>query len=160
MDKWHNYFSVTAGASATLTGLIFVGVSINLSKILLYRQLPRRALGTLVLLTNILLVSSLCIIPDQSIFALGVKISTLILIVWGFNTRIDILNLCEKDRTYLFENIQNLVFNQMAISPFIVASVYLLNSNSAGISWLVPGIVMSFIKAVVDAWVLLIEIKR
>ncbi len=160
MDKWHSYFSVTAGASATLTGLIFVGVSINLTKILQFRQLPGRALGTLVLLTNNLLVSSFCLIPDQSLFSLGIKISYLTLSVWVFNTRLDILSLKEKDKTFRPQNVQNMLFNQLAIAPFIISSICLLSSNPSGISWLVPGIAMSFLKAIVDAWVLVIEIQR
>jgi hypothetical protein len=105
MDKWLSYFSVTAGASAALTGLIFVGVSINLKKILQFRQLPGRALGTLVLLTNNLLVSSFCLIPDQTLFGLGMKLSVVTLTVFVFNTRLDILSIKEKDKTYRPQNI-------------------------------------------------------
>jgi modulator of FtsH protease len=32
MSGWDNFFLAEAGASAALTGLIFVGVSINLTK--------------------------------------------------------------------------------------------------------------------------------
>jgi len=160
MDKWHSYFSVTASASATLTGLIFVGVSINLKKILQFRQLPGRALGTLVILTNNLLVSSFCLIPDQTLFSLGIKISFLTLIIWMFNTRLDILSIKEKDQTFRAQNIQNMVFNQLTIAPFIIAGIFLLQSNAKGIDWLIPGIALSFVKAIVDAWVLVIEIQR
>jgi hypothetical protein len=160
MDQWHSYFSVTASASATLTGLIFVGISINLQKILQFRQLPSRALGTLVLLTNNLLVSSFCLIPDQSILSLGIKLSLLTFFVWIFNTRLDIVSIRDKDKTYRPANIQNMIFNQLTIAPFIVSSMYMLSSNPRGIDWLVAGIAMSFVKAIVDAWVLVIEIQR
>jgi modulator of FtsH protease len=33
-------------------------------------------------------------------------------------------------------------------------------SGEIGIFWIVPAIVFSFIKAVLDAWVLLVEINR
>jgi hypothetical protein len=160
MDKWNTYFSVSAGASATLTGLIFVGISINLQKILQFRQLPGRALSTLALLTNNLLVSSFCLIPNQPFSDLGLKIIVLILFVWGFNMRLDIKSVKIRDDKYWIQSIQNLVFNQLAISPFIVGSILLINANPAGLSWLIAGITMSFIKAIVDAWVLLIEIQR
>jgi hypothetical protein len=160
MDKWHSYFSVTAGASATLTGLIFVGISINLKKILEFSQLPSRALGTLILLTNNLLVSSFCLIPDQAIFSLGIKLSFLTFFVWIFNTRLDIISIRDKDKTFRPENIQNMIFNQLAIAPFILGSTSMLSTNLEGIDWLVAGISMSFVKAIVDAWVLVIEIQR
>jgi hypothetical protein len=36
MLGWENFFVAEVGASATLTGLIFVSVSINLTKIMTY----------------------------------------------------------------------------------------------------------------------------
>jgi hypothetical protein len=33
MDQWHDFFLAQAGAAGVLTGLVFVGVSINLQKI-------------------------------------------------------------------------------------------------------------------------------
>ena len=33
MDEWHDFFLAQAGAAGVLTGLVFVGVSINLPKI-------------------------------------------------------------------------------------------------------------------------------
>ncbi|MBS1918513.1 MAG: hypothetical protein JST87_19775 [Bacteroidetes bacterium] len=44
------------GAAAVLTGLIFVGVSLNLTKILSFTSLPNRTLISLLLLLNILIV--------------------------------------------------------------------------------------------------------
>jgi hypothetical protein len=44
MNEWHDFFIACAGASAALMGLIFVGVSINLTRILSFPTLPGRAL--------------------------------------------------------------------------------------------------------------------
>jgi hypothetical protein len=33
MNEWHDFFLAQAGAAGVLTGLVFVGVSINLQKI-------------------------------------------------------------------------------------------------------------------------------
>jgi len=59
MDQWQSFFVAEAGASAALTGLVFVGVSINLSRILSFPKLPSRAFGALLLLLTIL-ISSWC----------------------------------------------------------------------------------------------------
>ena len=54
LAQWSNFYVAVAGASAALTGLIFVGVSISLAKILSIPSLPNRALVSLILLLNVL----------------------------------------------------------------------------------------------------------
>jgi hypothetical protein len=53
-----------------------------------------------------------------------------------------------------------IVQTQLAIIPFFVAGVYLLLGWPAGLYWLVPGFVFSFVAGVANAWVLLVEILR
>jgi hypothetical protein len=43
ISDWQTYLAVQAGAAATLTGLVFVAVSINLARILSIPGLPGRA---------------------------------------------------------------------------------------------------------------------
>jgi hypothetical protein len=43
LSEWQTLFAVQAGAAATLTGLVFVAVSINLAKIIVYPGLTARA---------------------------------------------------------------------------------------------------------------------
>jgi hypothetical protein len=49
---------------------------------------------------------------------------------------------------------------QLASIFFFVAGIYLLLGWSAGLYWLVPAFVFSFIAGIANAWVLLIEILR
>jgi len=55
-----------AGAAGTQTGLLFVAVSINLSRILEFPHLPDRAAGTLGLVMTILLTRILMLVPGRS----------------------------------------------------------------------------------------------
>lgn len=158
MDQWANYFLATAGAAAALTGLIFVSVSLNLKRILSITHLPGRALGSLVLLTNILFISSFCLIPRQSHLLLGLEILILDAVIWFSVTMMDVKVTVEKQyRKHYFRNI---FFTQIAIVPYLVGAVYLLWKSGLGFYWLVPGITFSFIKSLLDSWVLLIEINR
>src|SRR5262245_24883314 len=74
MDAWANFFIGQLGASAALLGLLFVGVSINLAKILGSRDLTNRALLAMILLLIILIVSSLFLIPGQPLTWLGAEV--------------------------------------------------------------------------------------
>src|SRR5277367_4997730 len=87
--EWHDFFVATAGAAAALTGLIFVGVSINITKILSFAKLPDRALLSLILLLNIMVVSFLMLIPAQSYIAIGIETLAISVSVYLFVTGMD-----------------------------------------------------------------------
>ena len=160
MGQWANYFIATAGGAAALTGLIFVSVSLNLKQILAGRHLPGRALGSLILLSNILISGSFCLIPRQSPTLLGSELASVALIVWTVTTRIDIIMYRDVEKLYKVHYLQNICFTQLAILPYIAGGVFLLNNSPIGFYCLIPGITFSFIKALVDSWVLLVEINR
>ena len=65
MSGWESFFVAQVGASAAVAGLVFVGVSINLDKILKYAGLPGRAQEALIVLMLVLVVSSLMLVPGQ-----------------------------------------------------------------------------------------------
>jgi hypothetical protein len=73
--EWHEFFVGTLGASAALTGLLFVAISINLQQILKFQHLPGRRAGTLGILVCALVVSGLVLIPEQSDNALGLEVA-------------------------------------------------------------------------------------
>ena len=49
---------------------------------------------------------------------------------------------------------------QVAVVPVLVAGVSLLVGAGGGLYWLVPGVVLCLVVAVLNAWVPLIEILR
>ena len=63
---WHDLYVATASATAALTGLLFVAVSLNIERILKFEGLPERAMQTLVMLLTPLIVSILGLIPGQT----------------------------------------------------------------------------------------------
>jgi hypothetical protein len=52
ISEWANFDVGVAGATAALTGLLFVAVSINLDRILQFRTLPRLAGATLLMFSG------------------------------------------------------------------------------------------------------------
>jgi Tol biopolymer transport system component len=82
VGAWGEFFVAQAGAAAVLAGLVFVGVSINLGKIVAIPSMPSRALEAMVLLVVILVQSSLMLVPEQSLTALGFEVLAVALVVW------------------------------------------------------------------------------
>jgi hypothetical protein len=160
MHEWNDFFVATAGAAGALTGLIFVGISVNLAKILSISTLPNRALLSLILLLNILIISMLLLVPGQSLNAAGIEVLIIGCIVWAVILIVDTNIFNNKEKKYKSLYLFNIVINQLSVVPYIIAGIILLKADSHGIYWIVPAIIFSFIKAVLDAWVLLIEINR
>ena len=160
MIGWENFFIAEVGASAALLGLIFVGVSINLTRIISLPGLPNRALLALIILLTILVMCSLLLVPGQSQTLVGIELLVVGLLVWITATRLDMMILLKKEPQYRSSYMFNMALTQFALLPYIVAGIIVLTRGAGGLYWLVPAIIISFIKAILDAWVLLVEINR
>jgi len=148
------------GASAALTGLIFVSVSINLTKILGLPLLPSRALTSLLMLLTVLVISSLMLVPGQSLRLIGTEVLTLVLLVWYLTLQLELVSWRAAAPEHRRHVRRMIVVDQVAIVPYVVAGGLLVATKESGFYWLVPAILLSFVKALMDAWVLLVEINR
>jgi hypothetical protein len=156
---WGNFFVAEVGASAALVGLLFVAVSINLTKIIALPALPGRAFEALVVLVMVLFVATLALVPGQSESVLGVEVLVVALAAWA--STLVIQRRAPKDplapRSWM---ITRVVASQLATLPMVVGGASLLVERGGGLYWIVPGVVASFLAALIDAWVLLVEIQR
>ena len=160
MSEWYSFFGAMAGAAATLTGLIFVALSINLKQILAISYVANRGLESIIILLNILIVSCLCLVPAQSLKLLGCEILVINATVWLLILQLDIQMLRKTDAPYKWTSKLNLFLSQLALAPYLISGAVILYCGTGGLYWLVAGFIFSFIKSIVDAWVLLIEIIR
>jgi modulator of FtsH protease len=164
-DAWDSFFVAQAGASAALAGLLFVGVSINLREIVADGRLSRRAAEALLLLVQVLLLSAVLLVPDASTTALGWGVLGISLIIWGMVTirHAQIVSGARRrgdgpaPRGSVFGQV---LLGQLATIPFLVGSVTLLAEAGGGLWWFAPGVVFAYVAALLDAWVLLVEIQR
>jgi hypothetical protein len=73
-NDWANFFVAEVGASAALTGLLVVAISINLSRILAISKLPERAAEGLIILTGALVIASIGLVPNQPVTLFGSEV--------------------------------------------------------------------------------------
>jgi modulator of FtsH protease len=158
MQGWSNLFVGELGAAATLTGLLFVAVSINLARILRFSHLPTRAAEALLTLLSVLVVTTFALIPRQSSLAYGIEIGTTGLFFWAALT-VALIRARKSDRQYV-AFVSRFLVNQLPPLPFMVSGALLIAGRSAGVYWIVPGILLSFAAGIFGAWVLLVEIQR
>ncbi len=160
MEEWHDLFVASAGAAAALMGLLFVGLSINLSKILTFPVLVNRALLAAMLLLSILIQTLLLLVPRETPHIAGLCTLVIFAISWPGLTYIDLQIFKKTDKNYKILHLLKMLFDQVAFLPYFIGGILMLNGSASGYYWLVGAIIISFIKASLDAWVLLVEINR
>ena len=165
MNAWHDFFLAQAGAAGVLTGLVFVGVSINLQKILSDPSsgLTGRAVEALILLVAVLVASVLGLVPGQGVGMLGAEVLVVGLAAWGWIVAIHLPRVREwgtmrADLRVSF--VVRVVVGQVATLALAIAGVAVLRVGPGGLYWLMAGTIFSILAALFEAWVLLVEINR
>ncbi|MGB0120861.1 MAG: hypothetical protein WBP55_07915 [Solirubrobacterales bacterium] len=159
ISEWSDLFVAAAGASAALAGLVFVAVSINLESIIKGDGLPERSLVTLMLLIGVLLVSLFGLIPGQGAESLGLELlvqSVLWFIAITIFTFRSLTTGGMRPAWYVGRFVPTL----FGTVPYIVGSLILMSGDTAGLNWVFAGMIGAIIAAVMNAWVLLVEILR
>ncbi len=160
ISDWSTYLSAQASASASLTGLVFVAVSINLTRVISVPGLVGRAAESIVQLFGVFIVSTVALVPRQTAFALGAEVLALAGVFWSLQTILQAIYMRRRAGHPLLWLVSRLIQTQMGSIPFFVSGILLIRGSSAGLFWLVPGFILSLASGVLNAWVLLVEILR
>lgn len=160
VNDWSTYLSAQASASASLTGLVFVAVSINLSRVISVPGLAGRAAESIIQLFGVFIVSTVALVPKQSGGALGFEVLALEFAFWSLQMLLQAIYMRRRRGHPLLWLISRVIQTQLSSIPFFVSGVLLIRGSSAGFYWLVPGFIFSLVSGVVNAWVLLVEILR
>jgi modulator of FtsH protease len=160
LNEWNTLLSVQAGAAATLTGLVFVAVSLNLNKIITVTGLSGRAAESILQLVEVFFIATVGLIPRQSTDAFAIEVLGIGAFFYLAQAAGQIRYLRSRKGHPWSWFVYRAVMGQLGTIPFCIAGVTLLLGNCSGVNWLVPGFILSFAAALVSAWVLLVEILR
>src|ERR1700733_7792146 len=83
LNEWNTLLAVQAGAAATLTGLVFVAVSINLAKIIEFPGLPSRAAESIIQFLQVFFICTAALMPRQPLPVLATEILTVSVFSWA-----------------------------------------------------------------------------
>lgn len=166
MKTWDNFFIAEAGAAAVLAGLIFVGISINLQKIIARQMLSRAAWVCLLTLMEVFLVSSFMLIPAQPLAVLGIEVEIIALVCWVVISIMTFSQLARSREEHFAEaqawyaRLLIILLSQFITLPFVIAGLLLLLQISGGVYLVAPGILSALPYSLYMGWVLTVEVNR
>jgi hypothetical protein len=165
IGDWSEFAVAHVGGSAALLGLVFVGLTINLRDVVSSNVLVNRAAEAVLLLGSVLASATAVLIPGQARDALSLE-----LILLGAGTFA---------ATYFFQRSAatqprdpgkpgpprgSLAFRRAtglgAALLFAIAGLTLGATTGGGLYWWPAAVLVSYLGALFNAWILLIEILR
>jgi hypothetical protein len=159
--EWKDLFVAMAGASAALAGLLFVAVSINVERIVKYEGLPERGIEALTMLLVPLVISIAGLMPAQSHVAFGIELVAITAVLIGVMLRLPISRNFPQD----IEMPPHYVLTRLGVRLsgtvlLAIGALAELFAVGGGLYWVAAAFVVLTLGAVVNAWVLLVEILR
>jgi hypothetical protein len=160
LGAWDTFAAISGGAAATLTGLLFVAVSIRIASIARSQELRNRAAQTLSLFGIVLIISVLIAIPGQAYRTLGAELVVLAVVT---GTGLHIL-----DRRAKGESSDQAIAPVLeAVAPTTVTSLLLLAAGivlvlgvHAGLYVLVGPVLAALVAGAARAWLFLTKITE
>jgi hypothetical protein len=157
---WDGFFTAEVGAAAALTGLIFVGISINLKRILALPVIANRALQSLLILIGALGILSLLLVPDQSDLLAGVEVMGVTLAMLAVLNGVEIRSWRSTEPKWRRVLAQHTLEIQVPSVFFLVGGALLASGVPDALNWFVPATLLSFLIGFIEAWVITVEILR
>jgi len=157
---WDDFFTAEVGAAAALAGLIFVGISINLQRIVALPLVANRSFQALLILVATLALESLLLVPDQSATLLGVETLGVAVASAIVLNEIERRNWRRVEAKYVEVLRTHTIEIQLPYAFAAVGGIALLAGAPWALYWFVPATLVSFLVAILEAWVITVEILR
>lgn len=160
LSAWAGFFSAAAGAAGTLAGLAFVAISINLVRIIELPGVAGRAGETIVLLSGALVGSLIVLMPGLDAASLGRALAWSAVPTWALPLLIQLRAWRLKTFYKPIHAVVRMLCSQLATLPALWAVLGLIGWGPAGVGCFAVSVILAMLVAILNAWVLLIEIVR
>jgi hypothetical protein len=154
---WQGFAELTGTASAALTGLLFVAVSLNASRIAHHKGLRASAAQTLVLFITPLVMAAILLVPGQPGWLVGAE-----LIAMGLISSWSLLSIGQRKRGLPASDERLMrIFNRRSSNVvvtllFVASGIVLACGADDGLYLLPPASLVAFVSGVVNAWFFLL----
>jgi len=161
-EGWGDLFLAAAGATAALSGLIFVALSVNIRTVLDTEKsegqnfLTGRALEALGALLIVLVISLVGLTPGIPRWALAAFI--LLSGLGSATSPVRALLASRQQAAIDLPLLLRLVFAVALTVTLLLAGVTLATGHGGGLYWLPVAFVLAIVIAAINAWVLLVEV--
>jgi hypothetical protein len=156
-DAWQAFYTAVAGSAAALTGLLFIGLSLNLRTIIKTPEHTARARETLGGLLSLLVLSVFLLIPGQDRRVLGSEFiaSSLILALVAVRLNLQTLRRVAPGRRARWT--LRLALLHLGTIAVMVAGISLIVGQFGGLFWLVPTVLIYLLWSLFNAWLLVVQ---
>jgi hypothetical protein len=145
---WQNFFLMMGTANATITGLLFVALSIHLREVLEHPRLKPRAVIALVVLTTQIVISAIVLVP-QARELMGLEI----LVLNGVFLYLDLRNRVQT-------TINQAALLSLAIRlAYVYAAISLITGLGGGFYVLGLVLVVTLARTLASCWALLTALE-
>ncbi len=156
-DAWQVLFGAVSAASAALTGLLFVGLSINLKRIIGTAEHLGRAREVLGQLLSLLVLSIILLIPGQNRPVLGSELIVLGAIIAGVSVFLHTQTIRGIPRGRKARWGARIAIFHIGTVAVPIAGISLLLGRYGGLYWLVVTILIYFNWSTINAWTLVVQ---
>jgi hypothetical protein len=159
---WHDFYVMTGGAAAALAGLLFVALSLHAREIKANAFFSNRAVGTLMSLVSMLIISGAVLIPGQPIVLVGAEVEAAALLFVAFIAR----QILTRGRdappvaSTWMHRLMEFAGGTIWIVLFNVAGVSLLVQLGGGLYILAVVMFFMFAWNIYIAWILITEVSE
>jgi hypothetical protein len=162
IGRWHDFYVTVGAASATLAGLLFVGLALHLSIVVSHAEIRQLARVTLTDFLGLLLIALFALIPASNAWQLGLELVPSAVGAMAFVGRAAI----EARRTPAPQVRRSLLLGRFGLSgaAFAVQAgtgvLFFAGAITLGLGLLVGVVLLLLVVAVRNAWDLLVTVAE